>query len=73
MAKQYYRGSTEKAIKNFPFSFRKTDREFMHVIVEIKKVAEAVKEAIATEKTLRAVVLGKGVLTKEQFDALTNS
>lgn len=39
MQKKYYGAQTEKAIRNFPFSFRKTPREFMLVIVEIKKAA----------------------------------
>jgi aspartate ammonia-lyase len=37
--KKYYGAQTEKAIKNFPFNFRKTPREFMLTIVEIKKSA----------------------------------
>ena len=35
-----YRGvQTAKAIKNFPFSFRSPQREFIYAIVEIKKSA----------------------------------
>ena len=37
--KKYYGEQTEKAIKNFPFSFRKTPMEFILAIVEIKKAA----------------------------------
>ena len=37
--KKYYGVQTEKAIKNFPFSFRKTPQEFILAIVEIKKAA----------------------------------
>lgn len=37
--KKYYGVQTEKAIKNFPFSFRKTPREFILAVVEIKKAA----------------------------------
>src|SRR6185295_19627139 len=39
MQKKYYGAQTEKAIRNFPFSFRKTPREFILAIVEIKKAA----------------------------------
>ena len=39
MTKKYYGVQTEKAVRNFPFSFRKTPREFMLAIVEIKKAA----------------------------------
>jgi aspartate ammonia-lyase len=39
MQKKYYGAQTEKAARNFPFSFRKTPREFMLAIVEIKKAA----------------------------------
>ena len=39
MAKQYWGAQTEKAIKNFPFDFRKTHREVIRAIVEIKKSA----------------------------------
>lgn len=39
MPKKLYGEQTEKAIKNFPFSFRKTPREFVLAIVEIKKAA----------------------------------
>ena len=39
MGKQYYGAQTEKAYKNFPFDFRKTHREVIHAIVEIKKAA----------------------------------
>ena len=39
MRKQYYGVQTEKAIKNFPFDFRKTHREVIRAIVEIKKAA----------------------------------
>ncbi|MDR3642355.1 MAG: aspartate ammonia-lyase [Candidatus Doudnabacteria bacterium] len=39
MNKKYYGAQTEKAIKNFPFSFRKAPREFLLALVEIKKAA----------------------------------
>src|SRR3989344_3263816 len=37
MAKQYYGAQTEKAITNFPFDFRKTPKEFIYAVAEIKK------------------------------------
>src|SRR3989344_6404936 len=37
MAKQYFGAQTEKAITNFPFDFRKTPKEFVYAIAEIKK------------------------------------
>lgn len=39
MGRQYFGAQTEKAIKNFPFTFRKTPREFIRAIAEIKKAA----------------------------------
>ena len=39
MAKKYYGAQTERAVKNFPFDFRKTYKEFIYTIVEIKKAA----------------------------------
>lgn len=39
MAKKYYGAQTEKAIRNFPFDFRRTHREVIYAIVEIKKAA----------------------------------
>ena len=36
---KYYKAQTEKAIKNFPFSFRPPQKEFIYAIVEIKKAA----------------------------------
>lgn len=39
MTKKYYGTQTQKAIKNFPFSFRKTPKEFIYAIAEIKKAA----------------------------------
>lgn len=39
MTKKYYGSQTELAINNFPFDFRKTHREFLHAIIEIKKAA----------------------------------
>ena len=39
MTKRYFGSQTEKAIKNFSFSFRKTPKEFIYAIVEIKKAA----------------------------------
>lgn len=36
MTKQYFGSHTQKAIKNFPFSFRLTPKEFIYTIVEIK-------------------------------------
>ena len=39
MGKKYYGAQTEKAIKYFPFDFRKTYKEFIYTIVEIKKAA----------------------------------
>jgi aspartate ammonia-lyase len=73
MQKKYYGEQTEKAIKNFPFSFRKTPAEFMLAIVEIKKVAaiahfkageldRKIKEAIV--KACDEILAGKH---REQF------
>ncbi len=39
MGKQYFGAQTEKALANFPFDFRKTHREVIRAIVEIKKAA----------------------------------
>src|SRR3989344_6802661 len=39
MSKRYYGVQTEKAIKIFPFDFRKTHREVIRAIVEIKRAA----------------------------------
>src|SRR3989344_5247254 len=39
MTKQYFGSQTRKALKNFPFSFRRTPREFIYAIAEIKKAA----------------------------------
>lgn len=73
MQKIYYGEQTQKALKNFPFSFRKTPVEFMLVIVEIKKAAAVAhfkvgeldrkrKEAIV--KACDEILAGKH---KEQF------
>jgi aspartate ammonia-lyase len=48
MDKKYYGTQTEKAIKNFPFSFRKTPRELLYAVAEIKK-ATAIAHAAAGE------------------------
>jgi aspartate ammonia-lyase len=37
--KRYFGSHTEKAIKNFPFSFRKTPREFIYAITAIKRAS----------------------------------
>jgi aspartate ammonia-lyase len=37
--KKYYKAQTEKALNNFPFTFRKTSKKFIYTIVEIKKSA----------------------------------
>jgi len=37
MTKQYFGAQTEKAITNFPFDFRKTPKEFICAVAEIKK------------------------------------
>ncbi|MBI4093627.1 aspartate ammonia-lyase [Candidatus Kaiserbacteria bacterium] len=50
--RQYYGAQTEKAISNFPFDFRKTHREVICAIVEIKKAAA---RAHAAAKKLDAV------------------
>ncbi len=39
MNKKYYGPQTEKAINNFPFSFRLVPKNFIHAIAEIKKAA----------------------------------
>ncbi|MBI4250546.1 aspartate ammonia-lyase [Candidatus Uhrbacteria bacterium] len=39
MKKQYFGTQTTKAIKNFPFTFRRTPKVFLYTIVEIKKAA----------------------------------
>ncbi len=47
-SKIYRGGQTAKAIKNFPFSFRYSQREFIYAIVEIKKSA-AIGHVLAGE------------------------
>jgi len=39
MEKRYFGAQTEKAITNFPFTFRKTPKEFIYAIAEIKMAA----------------------------------
>lgn len=46
--KKYYGAQTKKAIKNFPFDFRRTHREVICAVVEIKKAA-AIAHASAKE------------------------
>lgn len=68
MTKKYYGQETEKAIKNFPFSFRKTPLEFMMAIVEIKQAAAMAHFAVgeldrarkqAIVKTCDEILAGK--------------
>lgn len=37
--KKYYGAQTEKAMKNFPFDFRRTYKELIYTVVEIKKAS----------------------------------
>lgn len=39
MRKKYYGAQTEKAMKNFPFDFRRTYKELVYTVVEIKKAS----------------------------------
>ena len=57
--KKYYGAQTEKAIKNFPFSFRKTPKEFMLAIVEIKKAAAIAHFKAGELDNARKVVIVK--------------
>ncbi len=59
MPQKYSGAQTEKAIKNFPFDFRKTPKEFIYAIAEIKK-ASALAHAAAgelDEPRKRAIVM----------------
>ncbi|MBI4068066.1 hypothetical protein HY413_01495, partial [Candidatus Kaiserbacteria bacterium] len=57
MAKKYYGAQTEKAMKNFPFDFRKTYKEFIFTIVEIKKAAARAHTAAGELDRKRAAAI----------------
>ncbi len=57
--KPYYDYQTKKAIKNFPFTFRKTPIDFLHSIVEIKKAAAMAHAQVHELKANRADVIVK--------------
>lgn len=59
MEKKYYGIQTQKAIKNFPFTFRKTPIDFLHTIVEIKKAAAIAHVKARELKANRADVIVK--------------
>jgi aspartate ammonia-lyase len=66
--KEYYGEQTKKAIRNFPFNFRKLPKSFFHIIAEIKKANALAhlqakeldkKTAMAIAKACDEVVAGK--------------
>lgn len=70
MVKKYYGAQTEKAIRNFPFDFRKTYKEFIYTVVEIKK-ATARAHYLAKEldkKRADAIVRACEEVLKGKFD-----
>jgi aspartate ammonia-lyase len=58
--KKYYGPQVEKAINNFPFSFRPSRREFIYAIAEIKKAAAEAH-------------LGAGELSRERARAIVRA
>ncbi len=54
MNKKYYGPQTEKAIINFPFSFRLTSKKFIYAIAEIKKAAASAHNDVNELDTIRA-------------------
>ncbi len=59
MGKKYYGMQTEKAIKNFPFSFRATSKEFIYAIAEIKKAAAGAHRLAGELDSARALSISK--------------
>ncbi len=57
--KKYYGEQTEKAIKNFPFSFRKLPKEFFYCIAEIKKASALAHAAVGELDNKRKVAIVK--------------
>lgn len=70
MTKQYFGSQTKKAIKNFPFAFRRAPKEFIYAIVEIKKAAAIAhfkaRELARTRK--EAIVKACDEILKGKFD-----
>jgi len=68
--KKYYGAQTEKARKNFPFDFRKTYKEFIYTIVEIKKAAARAHAAAGEldRKRAAAIVRACDEILKGKFD-----
>ncbi|MBI2612309.1 aspartate ammonia-lyase [Candidatus Kaiserbacteria bacterium] len=70
MKKHYYGAQTEKARKNFPFDFRKTYKEFIFTIVEIKKAAARAHAAAGEldRKRAAAIVRACDEVLRGKFD-----
>src|SRR3989338_9957724 len=68
--KKYYGSQTEKARKNFPFDFRKTYKEFIYTIVEIKKAAARAHAAAGEldRKRSAAIVRACDEILEGKFD-----
>lgn len=71
MTKQYFGSETQKAIKNFPFSFRKTPKAFLYAIVEIKKAAAIAHHEVGELDRARkaAVVKAADEILAGKFDS----
>ena len=59
MKKRYYGVQTERAVKNFPFDFRKTYKEFIYTVVEIKKASALAHKAAKELDKERAEAIAK--------------
>ncbi len=59
MAKKYYGSQTEKALNNFPFSFRQTPRNFIYAIAEIKKAAALAHSEVGELDSTRAKAIAR--------------
>ncbi len=59
MQKKYYGTQTEKAIKNFPFSFRKLPKEFFYTITEIKKASAIAHARVGELDNKRKIAIVK--------------
>ncbi len=57
--KKYYGEQTEKAIKNFPFSFRKLPKEFFYCIAQIKKASALAHAGVGELDNKRKVAIVK--------------
>lgn len=70
MGKRYYGAQTEKARKNFPFDFRRTHREIIYAIVEIKKAAALAHYAAGEldRRRTAAIVRASDEILKGQHD-----